>query len=101
MPGDFAAWTAIALVAAVTLTSRLAGAFLMTRIHHSAAVERFLDGLSVSVLAALVGSALAQHGWREAAAVALAALVMMRAGSAVWALTAGIALAAGWTAAFG
>ena len=101
MLGSVETWATIALVAAVTFASRLSGAFLMTRVNRSATVERFLDGLSVSVLAALVASALAQNGLREAGAVALAALIMLRTHSAVWALTGGIAAAAAWTAAFG
>lgn len=101
MLGDLETWTVIALVAAVTFASRLGGAFLMTRVNRSVTVERFLDGLSVSVLAALVASALAQNGVREAMAVALAAVIMLRGRSAVWALTGGIAAAAAWTAAFG
>ena len=97
MIDDLTVWTAIALIAGVTLTSRLAGPFLMNHVNASAKIERFLDGLSVAVIAALVASILAQNGFREAAAVALAVLVMLRSANATWAMIAGMAVAALWT----
>ena len=60
-------------------------------------VEHFLDNLSVSVIAALVASLVARGGFREAVAVALASLVMLRWKSAVWAITAGMVVAAAWS----
>lgn len=97
MAGDLSTWAAICVVAGVTFASRLAGSFLMARVKTSARVERFLDGLSVGVIAALVASTLAQNGLREGAAVALAVLVMLRSANAAWAMVAGMALAAAWT----
>ncbi|WP_417769721.1 AzlD domain-containing protein [Stappia sp.] len=97
MPGELAAWAAILLVGAITLGSRLAGTFLMSRVRMSPKVEHFLDNLSVSVIAALVASLVARGGFREAVAVALASLVMLRWKSAVWAITAGMVVAAAWS----
>ena len=96
MTGDLSTWAAICVVAGVTLASRLAGSFLMAGVESSPRVERFLDGLSVGVIAALVASTLAQSGLREAAAVAIAVLVMLRWVSAALAMLAGMVLAATW-----
>ncbi|MGF1476495.1 MAG: AzlD domain-containing protein [Geminicoccaceae bacterium] len=97
MPSDLAPWAAIAVIAGVTFASRLLGSILMSRIENSAFIGRFLDGLSVSVIAALIASILAQGGIREAAATALAALVMFGWKSAVGAMIAGMIVAATWT----
>lgn len=97
MAGDQTTWLAIAMVAAVAFASRLAGPMLMARIGVSPRIERFLDGLSTSVIAALVASIIAGSGPREGAAVLIAALVMLATKSAVWAMVAGMAVAALWT----
>ena len=94
-------WAAISIVAGVTLASRLAGSFLagsflMGRADASPGVERFLDGLSVAVIAALVASSLAQNSLREGVAVAVTVLVMLRSATATRAMIAGMALAAAW-----
>ena len=93
-------WYLILLVAAVTFGSRIAGALLMQRVAVSHSVERFLDGLSVSVIAALVASLVAQDDLRTATAVALASLVMLASKSAIWAMLAGMGAAAVWSAWF-
>lgn len=97
MPDALSAWAAIVLVAAVTLASRLSGPLLMARMPMSTSVERFLQNLSLSVIAALVASMLARGGMREAAAVATAALVMVTLRKSIWAMGAGMAVAALWT----
>lgn len=89
-------WTAILIVAGITFASRLAGSLLMRSVTISPAVERFLDTLSVSVIAALVASTVAEGELRDAVAVALAATVMLVSKSAVWAMLAGISVAAAW-----
>ncbi|GLS34878.1 hypothetical protein GCM10010869_04660 [Mesorhizobium tianshanense] len=99
MPNDLSTWAAIALIAGVTLATRLAGSVLMSRVEPSPKIERFLDGLSVSVIAALVASFLAQNGFREAISVGLASLVMLRSKNAVWAMVTGMAIAAAWSVA--
>ena len=97
MPSDIPAVAAIIMIAAITFASRMAGALLMSRVIVSARIERFLNALSVSVIAALVASIVAQNGLREAVAVALAAVVMLGSKSAVWAMLGGMGFAAAWT----
>ncbi|MCK0097010.1 AzlD domain-containing protein [Yoonia sp. F2084L] len=84
------------MIAAITFASRIAGPLLMTNIIISPRIERFLNALSVSVIAALVASIVAQNGLREGAAVGLAAFIMLGSKSAVWAMVSGMALAAAW-----
>nr|WP_262386517.1 AzlD domain-containing protein [Roseobacter litoralis] len=88
---------AILVVAFVTFFSRIAGPVLMSRVAITDRIERFLDSMAVSVVAALVASLIAQAGLREAAAVAICAVVMLRSQSAIWAIMAGICMAAGWS----
>lgn len=83
MTAEVETWAAIMLVAGVTVASRLAGPLLMAYVSMSPRVERFLNGLSVSVVAALVASVVAQGGTREGAAVGAAALIMLATRSAV------------------
>ncbi len=87
---------AILLIALATYATRLAGPLMMSRVSMTPRIERFLNGLSTSVIAALVASILAQHSLREAAAVAIACVVALLTGSSAKAMLAGIALAAGW-----
>ena len=98
MPGDLAALLAIALVAAVTYGSRIAGALIMSRIEMSPRVSQFLDALAVSVIAALVASIAARGGLKEIAAIVLASIVMLGTRSATWAMLTGMLCAAAWTA---
>jgi len=95
---DHQAWSAILLVAGITFASRLAGALLMHSVKVSPGVERVLDALSVSVIAALVASVAAEGNARPLAAVGVAALVMLASRSAVWSMLGGMAVAAAWTA---
>lgn len=97
MPDVVSAWLAILLVSGVTLASRLSGPILMARLPMSATVERFLQNLSLSVIAALVASMLMRGGLREAAAVTTAALVMIVFRKSIWAMGAGMLVAAAWT----
>ena len=97
MPSDLTVWAAILIIAAITFLSRITGSVLMSKVKVSPRVDRFLDALSVSVIAALVASVLAQNGLREAVAVATAALIMLRFKSAIWAMLTGIIVAATWS----
>lgn len=63
----------------------------------SPAVERFLQNLSLAVLASLFASMLARGGLSEAASVGVAILVMALLHRAIWAMTAGMICAAAWT----
>lgn len=87
---------AMAIMAAAVLATRLAGAALMTRFTPSARVDRFLEGLSVSVIAALVASQLTVADARHVAAVIVAVAVMLLARSVVWAMFAGMVAAAAY-----
>lgn len=92
------AYLAIVLMAAVTLATRLGGAFFMRFVSFSPRVTAFLDAMSASVLAALVATFVVQNGTRELAAVIVALIVMAISRSALWALAAAVATAAAWTA---
>lgn len=92
------AWAVILIVAGITFASRIAGSVLMHSVTVSTAVERVLDALSVSVIAALVASIVAQGDLRDGIAVGLAAIVMLASKGAVWAMLAGMGLAAAWAA---
>ena len=98
MPDDLSATLAIVLVAAVTYGSRIAGIVIMSRIETSPMVSRFLDGLAVSVVAALVASIAVRGGLKEIAAIVLASIVMIGTRSATWAMLTGMLCAAAWTA---
>ena len=97
MPDVVSAWLAILLVSGVTLASRLSGPILMARLPMSTTVERFLQNLSLSVIAALVASMLMRGGLRDVASVAAAALVMIVFRKSIWAMGAGMLVAAAWT----
>lgn len=97
MPSDLAALAIIAMVAGITFASRLSGSVLMSRVVISPRVERFLDHLSTSVIAAMVASIVAQNGLREAFAIALAGVIVLKTRSAFWAMIGGMALAAAWS----
>ncbi|HPE73228.1 MAG TPA: AzlD domain-containing protein [Candidatus Competibacter sp.] len=97
MPDVFSAWGAILLASMLTLATRLSGPVVMAWLPMSPRIERFLQNLSLSVLAALVATMLARGGLREAAAVAIAVLVMMLLRKSIWAMGAGMICAASWT----
>lgn len=97
MPDAFTGWAAILLASGLTLASRLAGPFIMIWLPMSARVERFLENLSLSVLAALVASILMRGGLREGISVCVAVLVMALLRKSIWSMGAGMICAAGWT----
>lgn len=98
MLDDMTVWAVILLVAGVTGGCRFAGSVIMRFVPITGWVERFLDGVAVSVIAALVAARLTQQGAREATAVGVAAIVMIATRSPVAAMITGIATAAAWTA---
>lgn len=98
MPDEFSAYTAILVIAVVTFVTRFCGPVLMLTVRPSAKVERFLEALPASVIAALVATVVIQAGLREAVVVVVAALVMLAIKNKTWAMIAGMVLAAGWTA---
>jgi uncharacterized membrane protein len=97
MPIEASAWTAIGLIAAVTAATRLAGPLMMRFVTITPAIERFLEAMSVSVIAAIVVSAVARDCLRGAAVALVAAIVMLVFRNTSLAMIAGIATAAGWS----
>lgn len=97
MPDTFTAWGAILAASILTLATRLSGPIVMAWLPMSHRVERFLQNLSLAVLAALVASMLARGGLREAASAGVAVLVMLLLRKSIWAMGAGMICAAGWT----
>ena len=92
---------AIAVMALTTLATRVLGPAAMSRFKVTETLERFLNALCSSVIVAIVATVVARGGWREAAAVAVAAGVMVVTRSVVWAMLAGTGCAALWRAALG
>jgi uncharacterized membrane protein len=91
-----AVWAPILLAAALVFATRALGPMLMSGVALSPKLVRFLDALGVSVIAAIVATALVHSGLREFAAAGAAAAVMLAARSALWAMAAGVLVAAGW-----
>lgn len=91
------AYLAIAIMALVTLGTRLGGAYIMRFVTLSPRVTGFLDAMSASVLAAIVATFVVNNGTREGLAVGAAILVMLATRSAVAAMVAAMAFAAAWT----
>lgn len=91
------AYLAIAVMALVTLSTRLGGAFVMRFVTLSPRVTSFLEAMSASVLAAIVATFIVNNGTREVLAVGIAILVMLATRSAIWAMFAAMAFAAGFT----
>lgn len=91
------AYLAIAMMAFVTLGTRLGGAFVMRFVTMSPRITSFLEAMSVSVLAAIVVTFIVNNGTREALAVGVAVLVMLATRSAIWAMFIAMAFAAGWS----
>lgn len=96
MAAEPSIYLVIAIMAVVTLFTRLIGPEIMLWVPPSPAVERFLQALSTSVIAALVVSYLMRGGIREALAVAVAGLIVLRLGNPVIAMFAGMIVAAVW-----
>jgi len=94
MLNDWSFVLAVAIMATATFASRIAGPILMSRVTWSAKTERFLQGLAVSVISALVASQLMTSDERNIVAVVVAVLVMLFSQSVVRAMFAGMIAAA-------
>ena len=88
--------TAVVVAAIVVYAARIMGPTLMLAVPLTPKIVRFLDMLSLSVIVAIIASALAKSTMREAAAVVVAAVVMIAARNAILAMAGGIAIAALW-----
>ena len=70
---------AILVMAVAAFATRIAGAALMSKVKPTPATDRFLEGLSVSVIAALVASLAVQASLTDVFSVAVAIVVMLAA----------------------
>lgn len=94
------AWTAIGLAAATVFALRYAGFWVMERVGMTPTIERFLEKLSISVLVAIVASAVSAGGARELCAVVAGMVAMAVTKSALLAMSVAMCVAALWTLAF-
>ena len=85
---------AIIVMSVAVFATRIAGAVFMSRIRPTVKVQRFIEGLSVSVIAALVASSLASSAISSMAAVGVAIVAVSITRSVVWAMFAGMVAAA-------
>ncbi|WP_425406185.1 AzlD family protein [Hwanghaeella sp.] len=90
-------WLIVPMIAGIVYATRALGPVAMTFVPLSPRVTRFLDGLAISVIVAIVATMLAKAGLREVVAAAAAVAVMVTVRNVFWALSAGVLLAAGWT----
>jgi len=94
MLNDWSFVLVVVIMASAAFATRIAGAVLMSRVTPTQKTERFLEGLSVSVISALVASQLASADVKDAAAVVVAVAAMLLTRSVVWAMFAGMITAA-------
>lgn len=87
---DGAFFSAVLVMAAMAFLTRVSGPLLMSQVMRTPAIDRFLVGLSASVVAALVASVLVQSDVRSAIAVAVAVATMLLTNSVVAAMLAGM-----------
>ena len=85
---------AIIVMSVAVFATRIAGAVFMSRIRPTVKVQRFIEGLSVSVIAALVASSLASSAISSMTAVGVAIVAVSITRSVVWAMFAGMVAAA-------
>lgn len=84
----------LAILTAAALSTRIVGAVLMTAVKPSARVERFLEGLSVSVIAALVASQMIGAETDRYAAVGVAILIVLATRNVILGMAGGMVVAA-------
>ncbi|WP_420334091.1 AzlD family protein [Roseibium sp.] len=94
MLSDWSYILAVALLGLVSLGTRLSGAVLMAWVTRTPRVEKFLQGMSVSVIAALVASSLVAADLKTFVATGSAIVVAAVSRSVIWAMIAGIIVAA-------
>lgn len=100
MLSDSSYFVAVAVLALVALGTRLSGAVLMARVTMTPRIERFLGGVSVSVIAALVASSLATTDLKALAATVSAIFVAAFSRNVIWAMIAGMIVAAAYPQVF-
>ena len=87
-------------LALVTFVSRAAGPMLLSLVPNAERFERFLQGLAIAVIPAMVSSLLLRGGTRELVSVAVVMVAMLVVRNAVLAMCVGMAAAAIWTHVF-
>lgn len=93
---DIDVYTAIAVMAAVTLGTRLGGPILVARFPKSGRLDAVLNAMANAVFAGVVGTVMMSGGLRESAAILTAAIVMYGSNRPMTAMIAGVAVAAAW-----
>lgn len=96
MIDDLSFIAAVSVMAIAAFATRIAGPALMSRLKPTARTDRFLEGLAVSVIAALIASQLVTADIKTYTAVIAAVVVMAAAKSPVWAMLAGMVTAASY-----
>jgi uncharacterized membrane protein len=97
MPIESSSSFAIAVIAIVTAMTRVAGPILMRYVNITPRIERFLEAMSISVIAAILVSAISEGGLRGAGAALVAATIMITFRNTALAMISGTVFAAGWT----
>ncbi|MEM8702878.1 MAG: AzlD domain-containing protein [Pseudomonadota bacterium] len=91
---------AVSVLALIALGTRLSGAFLMAWVTPTPRIEKFLQGMSVSVIAALVASALVTADLKTFVATCSAIFIAALSRSVIWAMIAGMIVAAAYPQVF-
>ena len=95
-PVGFGAAVLVILMAVVTLATRWGGVFLMGFVPIKLSVERFISGMSGSVLVAILAPLAVEGDWGARLALAATAAVMLAFKKPLPAIAAGIVVAALW-----
>ncbi|MEL7524549.1 MAG: AzlD domain-containing protein [Pseudomonadota bacterium] len=96
MLSDWSYLIAVTVLALVALGTRLSGALLMAWVTPTPRIERFLEGMAVSVIAALVASSLVTMDFKTFVATGSAMLVAAFSRNVIWAMLAGMIVAAAY-----
>lgn len=96
MLSDWSYLIAVTVLALVALGTRLSGALLMAWVTPTPRIERFLEGMAVSVIAALVASSLVTMDIKTFVATGSAMFVAAFSRNVIWAMLAGMIVAAAY-----
>lgn len=87
---------AITFIALLIYMTRILGVVVMAQVPQSPRLKRFIDTTAICVIVGMVATILIQAGSREFIAAAGAASTMLLVRNALWAMAAGISIAAFW-----
>ncbi|MEO1113830.1 MAG: AzlD domain-containing protein [Pseudomonadota bacterium] len=96
MLSDWSYLIAVTVLALVALGTRLSGALFMGWVTPTPRIERFLEGMAVSVIAALVASSLVTMDIKTFVATGSAMFVAAFSRNVIWAMLAGMIVAAAY-----